>query len=177
MRNLSAFAKAELEAAGFFANKNESYAITIGEQVMELIEVFEKQQHDVLSAPIVLNIFEKLANFIPITPINGTDDEWIEIDKNLFQNKKLPSVFKNGKNGRPYYIEAIVWQDENTSFIGTVEGITSKRYIKFPFVPKTFYVRVTSGDEIKIIDRKELKAALKYYKYANNSTIQCSNNK
>jgi hypothetical protein len=161
MSNLVKFAKQELEMAGFF-DEEDFYGGLIGKSVMELIEVFDKQGHSGMSASAVRELFNELANHIPINAINGTDDEWINVDGEVFQNKRLPALFKQGKYGKPYYLDAIVWRyPDGYCFTGTVEGITSRQYIKLPFLPKTFYVDVTNDE--KIIDRKSLEEANSYY--------------
>ena len=42
--------------------------------VLELLEVFEKQGHSGSSAPYVLGLFQQLANF----KLTGEDDEWMD---------------------------------------------------------------------------------------------------
>lgn len=164
MGNLSKHAQTELEMAGLFSDKGDFYGGMTGKAVMELIDVFEKQGHSGMSAPMVVSIFKDLANFNPINPIKCTDEEWGEVSEGTFQNKRLSAVFKEGKDGKPYYLDAIVWQyEDGGAFTGTVEGISSRQFIKLPFLPKTFYVKVTQGEENKIIDREELEKAFNYY--------------
>jgi hypothetical protein len=164
MGNLSKHAQTELEMAGLFSDKGDFYGGMTGKAVMELIDVFEKQGHSGMSAPMVVSIFKDLANFKPINPIKCTDEEWGEVSEGTFQNKRLSAVFKEGKDGKPYYLDAIVWQyEDGGAFTGTVEGISSRQFIKLPFLPKTFYVKVTQGEENKIIDREELEKAFNYY--------------
>lgn len=110
-------AKTELEIAGLF-DKDSDYEGAIGKAVMELIEVFSKQGHSGMSAPYVVSIFEKLANFKPLLGITGKDEEWgavrdLGIDGSWYQNKRCSAIFKDGKDGRPYYIDAIVKRDQN----------------------------------------------------------------
>ena len=168
MSNLVEHAKAELEMAGLFSEQGDFYGGMTGKAVLELIEVFAKQGHSGMSAPMVVNIFKDLANFKPINAIKGTDDEWVEVSDGTFQNKRLSAVFKEGKDGKPYYLDAIVWQyEDGGAFTGTVEGITSRQYIKLPFLPKTFYVKVTKGDENKILDKKKLDEAFDFYEKYN----------
>jgi len=164
MGKLTQHAKAELEMAGLFDKEKDFYGGMTGNAVLELIEVFEKQGHSGMSAQMVVSLFKELASFKPINPIKCTDDEWVEVGENQFQNKRLSAVFKEGKDGKPYYLDAIVWQyEDGRAFIGTVQGIASRQYIKLPFLPKTFYVKVTNEDEPKIIDKKTLAEAFEYY--------------
>ena len=138
----------------------------IQENVLELIEVFSKQGHSGSSAPFCVNYFNKLARYEPLSPIKCTDDEWTEVSNNIFQNKRLSSVFKDGKNGDPYFLDAIVWNGENdVGFTGSVQGISSRQYINLPFSPKTFYIDVIEvGDDYEIKDRTQLREVWEYYK-------------
>ena len=147
----------------------------IQENVLELLEVFSKQGHSGSSAPFAVSYFTKLASFLPIAPITCEEDEWVDVgnlgDDDTFQNNRCSAVFKNGKDGKPYYLDAIVWRyPDGSAFTGTVEGIGSRQFIKLPFIPKTFYVDVTDGNgeensENKIIDRKQLDAPFEYYNH------------
>lgn len=162
MSNLINHARAELEMAGLFDKDKDFYGGETGKAVMELIEVFSKQGHSGMSAPRVIALFKELANFNPINPIKCTDDEWVEVSENHFQNNRLSAVFKEGKEGKPYYLDAIVWeQEDGGAFTGTVEGIGSRQFIKIPFLPKTFYVKIDK--DRNIIDRETLNKAFEYY--------------
>jgi len=117
-----------------------------------------------MSAGIVVSLFEKLANFKPIGPITGSAEEWGDnsFDGETFQNLRLSSLFKKGLYGKAYYLDAIVWQEPNgCCFTGNVDGITSRQYVKFPFTPKTFYIKI--DENRKIIDLETLEKAFEYY--------------
>lgn len=187
--NLIEHAKREFLAAGYdpVEECEDGPNKWIQENVIELLEVFSKQGHSGHSAPYAINTFKKLADYKPLGPIMCTDEEWGEpYDDDHYQNKRLSSVFKDGKEGIPYYLNAIVWQGEDSwnTFTGTVEGVSSLQYIKLPFTPKTFYVDVTrelynpqkhsinsdnvvscgTGDYVYAIkDRSQLKEVFEYY--------------
>ena len=161
MSNLVAHAQAELEMAGLFGDKD-FYGGMTGKAVLELIKVFSDQGHSGMSAPMVVSLFSQLANFKPINPITGADDEWTEVGGDTYQNNRLSSVFKKGKDGKPYYLDAIVWRcEDGSAFTGTVGDITSRQFIKLPFLPKTFYVDVDSNRGIK--NQAQLNEALEFY--------------
>jgi len=122
----------------------------------------------------ISRIVEKLCYFEPLTPLTGNDDEWDEKEdeSGYYQNNRNSAIFK--KNGKAYYVRAIVWVSPVTGFFDTVEGISSTQVIKsFPFTPKTFFVDVdviiinsktsSEGWEIKIKDREQLQEVAKYY--------------
>lgn len=114
--------------------------------VLDLIETFSKQSHSGLSGNYVLNIFEKLVRFKPISPLTGNDDEWNEVDKetDFEQNKRCGSVFrKNHDNSTAYNIEGNVFVDQDgVSFTNYM----SKAPVVFPYtVPdKPNYVKIYS---------------------------------
>ncbi len=169
-------AKRELELAGYDLNqKEEDPNKWIVENILELISVFSKQGHSGMSAPYCISMFKDLASYKLLTPLTGKDDEWNEVseyfDKVTYQNNRCGSVFKEGKDGVPYYLDAIVWKtQEDITFGGCVEGISSSQNIKgFPFTPKTFYVDVTSTKvdeddyEDVITNPSDLEEVFKYY--------------
>lgn len=164
--------KKKLEDAGTLDPKTDFYGGHTGKSVMELAEVFIKQEHTNASAHIVCSIFDKLTDYLPITPLKGTDDEWGEVvDGDLLQNVRCPAVFKKKKDGMAFYLDAIVWHIKGTSctYTGKVEGVTSEQFIEFPFVPKTFIIEVTNdrtdeNSEAKIIDREQLVEAFDYFR-------------
>lgn len=164
MSNLVEHAKYELGLAGLLDSEKDFYGGLTGKAVLELIECFSKQGHSGMSAGIVISLFEKLANFKTISPISGSSEEWSTetFDGETFQNIRLPNLFKKGIYGRAYYLDAIVWQEKNgTCFTGTVDNITSRQYVKLPFTPKTFYVKI--DENRKIIDVETLEKAFAYY--------------
>jgi len=186
--SLTNYAKTELQAAGFF-DEDSDYGGLIGEAVMELIEVFSKQGHSGMSAPYVASIFNKLANFEPLLPITGKDEEWGDVNdmrngKPWYQNKRCSALFKDGKDGKPYYIDAIIKRDQNGSCwsgmawlneedykSGDRSKMVGKRgYVKsFPFVPKTFYIDVKDVEVAKddwesfVVDPSQLEEVWEYY--------------
>ncbi len=156
----------------------------IQENVLELLEVLEKQGHSGSSIHYLMQYLNKLALFEPLTPIECTDDEWVYISNECYQNNRLSSVLKDSEKGKPYYLDAIIWRQQSGScFTGTVEGITSRQNIKIPFVPKSFYIDVESYEvnketgereigsgwwESKIVKPNQLKEVWKYYERPKN---------
>ena len=182
-------AKTELEIAGLFDVKGDFYGGMTGKAVIELIEVFSKQGHSGMSAPLVANIFKKLANYEPLGPITGKDEEWNDVSnlsngKTLYQNKRCSGLFKEGKDEQPYYIDAIIkrdqrgitwsgraWLNEEDWLNGDRSKMIDKRgYIKsFPFTPKTFYIDVKDVEVAKddwesfIVNPSQLDEVREYY--------------
>lgn len=130
-------------------------------EILALCEKFGKSGQSGGSAPYtasaIAQAVKKLMLQNPICGITGIDDEWnyirevSEDDEMMYQNNRCSALFK-GKSGKCWYLDAIVWKGDTKgesgndwdTFSGTVEGITSRQFIKeFPFTPKTFYIDVT----------------------------------
>lgn len=185
-------AKTELEMSGLFNEEADFYGGETGKAVLELIETFSKQGHSGMSAQIVTDIFHKLSMFKPLGPITGEEGEWNDVSdlfghKSIisYQNKRCSSIFKEDKEGKPYYLDAIVWQGEDNwdTFTGVVEGVTSSQYIRLPFQPKTFHINVKRelynedkhGKDVRVIncqsgeyvyfikDKKQLDEVAEYF--------------
>jgi len=156
------FAQKELELINAFDGKGDFYGGATGKSVMELIECFSKQGHSGMSAPLISSLFVKLADWKPLSHLTFKDDEWHEVGDGMYQNNRCSSVFKDGKDGKPYYLDAITWKYPNGSCVsGTFENITSSQYLKDGKIPKTFYLSV--DDNRNIIDRGGLEEVFKVY--------------
>lgn len=182
MSRLIEHAKNELERIKAFSEEGDFYGGMTGKAVMELIELFSKQAHSGGSAPVVIKLFSKLANFEAIGPLTGEDDEWCKLDyssQTLYQNKRNSAVFKDA-DGSVTYNNAIIKRCPNgTCWSGPLfetreDAInnTNHIYVKvkgFPFTPKTFYIDVLE-EEIKkddwvmwVKDPSQLKEVFEYY--------------
>jgi len=155
----------------------------IQENILELLEVFSKQGHSGSSAPYCINLFKKLASFEPLAPLTFKDDEWNEIDTNVYQNNRMSSVFKDDKNGKPYYLYAIVMETQTgdrwngtaklpDKYSGSNKTIGCAQYIDTskPFEPKTFVLKVKEVEvakddwEFYVDDVSQLTEIFNYYK-------------
>lgn len=175
MSTLHDHAERELRAAGFY-EPDSDYGGMLPEAVLELVDVFSKQGHSGMSASIVRQLFNTLIDFKPLSPIKGDTEEWGLVDEQnqIYQNKRLSSLFKDGENGKPYYLDAVVFQgeDPHDRFTGKVEGITSRQYVKLPFTPKTYVVGVEKdyaigepADKEKFYEEKSGDGSVRYYQY------------
>ena len=95
------------------------YGGLLSKCVLELLQCFSGQNHSGASAWSVRNVFNRLADYKPLSPLTGKDDEWIDKSglsgKKTYQNKRWYSLFK--EDGKAYYI------DENSR----------KKFVDFPF--------------------------------------------
>ena len=112
--------------------------------VMQLMELFAAQHHSGMSAPFVLHQFSTLAMHGALSPLTGEESEWVEmrVDEEgtpHFQNNRMLGVFKEGKNGQPYFIDAITFRDpDGCTFGGHTEVLNSSLPIEsFPWLPKS----------------------------------------
>lgn len=167
--------------------------------IKQITKIFSKQGHSGSSASFYSSILSQgiknILSFQPLSEITCSDREWnlvtegnvneeiYDLKKGVYQNNRCSAIFKEGKNGKPYYLDAIVWkgEDEYDTFTGIVDRISSNQSIKFPFTPKTFYIDVVKvkynpkkhkdcfvGKDnkkyvYKIKDRKQLKEVSEYY--------------
>jgi len=120
-------AKREFELLGWPGDR-EMQAV-VCRNLVELLEVFAEQGHSGSSAPYVLNLFDKLARFEPISPLTGEDDEWCEVGDGLFQNRRCSAVFKSEVVGA-YWIEGKVFRDPDGSMYTNSE---SRVPVTFPW--------------------------------------------
>lgn len=104
--------------------------------ILELLKLFDSQNHTGFSANYVLSTFNRLSQFKPLSPLTGEDDEWkqIDVDGMKYQNKRCPSVFRD-KDGNCYNIEGRIFSDDGGNTWYTSKD--SKVKINFPYeVPK-----------------------------------------
>lgn len=192
MTNTQSHAKRELD---LLAKTTPDAIVTpFANEILALCEAFGKSGQSGGSAPYtayaISQTVKKLMMFETLTPLTGEEDEWTDVStlnngEPVFQNNRDSRVFKDGKDGKAYFIEAIVFDgDIGGRFTGnvTLNGlhIGSKQYIKeFPFIPKTFYVDVidhrfkdkeekqpdANGDwwSHSIKDEKQLNEVFEYY--------------
>lgn len=110
------FAKKELEQSGLFNKDKDFYGGMTGPAVLELIEVFAKQGHSGMSASIVRDLFNKLADYKPINPVTDLESDWMEVGPNMFQHKHVSAIFKDGKKDKPYYLDGQIFKDKRGSY-------------------------------------------------------------
>ena len=137
--NLCDFAKKELSKID---HDEDGFQDLMDRCIMELIETFAKQDHSNSTASYTLNIFERLARFVPLTPLTGDDDEWIECDNDGTEvNKRFSAVFRKGKNNSTAYnIHGKVFSnDGGRTFYSCYE---SRIPVTFPYYPPTQPERV-----------------------------------
>jgi len=137
-------------------------------EIMALVQKFADSGQSGGSAPFTSGaLVQTLQKLLAQEPLGGVDndpDEWGEESSyGSFQNHRLSSVFKETKDSKPYYLNAIVFVPEGKEYGYTSGGVMmeegsdqivgSSHYIKtFPFEPKTFKITVHEKEYRKLKD-------------------------
>ena len=139
----------ELEAA---PDPSDKYTISVYEDVMELVEVFAKQGHSGLSASLVLGMFTKVANYTPLSPLTGEDDEW-GTRAGADQNNRDYAVFKRD-DGTAFDLDLdpVYTDDGGKSWFTKGGGDHKDSTIEFPYMPgekdrPEVYLEKDNGDD------------------------------
>ena len=160
MNNYHKHALREFKAAGW-TNEDGSFKDEmqglICSHVMKMIDIFAEEGHSGSSAPYAINLFKKIAEFAPLTPLTGADDEWVKHDYGnghvTYQNNRCSHVFKD-EGGSAYDINGYVfWEwckrqvDEDEEdypgervYKSYYTCRESRKVVDFPYTPKTEYV-------------------------------------
>jgi hypothetical protein len=176
MTNTKKFAQQELDILA--ATNKESIIIPFTKEILALCDAFEKRGISRKTTPhtvsVISQAFKSLMMMMPISPVTGEDSEWEELsqmddDKNLYyQNKRCSALFKNTKEKKATYLDAIIWNGKEGlySFTGVVyidetlkEVVGSRHFVKFPFTPKSFYIDV----ERVLISKEDAESRKLYY--------------
>lgn len=133
------YAKMEMDIAW---PEPDDIQIRIEEDLLAIIDLFEKQGHSGMSASYAINILERLLRFKPLSPLTGEDDEWDEprtsvFDKTVYQqNKRCSSIFRtNHDNATAYDMDARVFSEDGGKTFWTSDE--SRVPITFPYTPPT----------------------------------------
>jgi len=142
--NFLEFAKSEIEKMGLFSEEGDFYGGMTGEVLMELCVVLARQRYSGMSTSLIGYLFQRLANGHPLSPLTGEESEWQEVEDGKYQNKRCPSVFKDGKTGQAYQVDRYIFVDgQGTAYITR----DSRQYIEsFPYEPETVVVRKDAGN-------------------------------
>lgn len=142
----------EFRAAGW-VDENGKFKNKLQEEicndVLKLIDVFEEQGHSGTTSRYAINLFSKLAEFDPITPLTGEDWEWNHIADertngvSVYQNNRCSAVFKQADrhDGKPYYLDGkVFWEwvsypdiDDGKPFKTHYTSSESSVVIEFPW--------------------------------------------
>jgi len=106
--NLEIHAERELRRAGMF-DADSDYDGMLGEAVMNMVRAHSAAGHSGFSHYMAMQLFERVADFKPLTPLTNDPDEWQLIDEamtagddRLWQSRRDPACFSDD-GGRTYY--------------------------------------------------------------------------
>jgi hypothetical protein len=174
MYDLNQHAQLELKLANLLEEEESKL-------ILDLIKLFSESSLDPKRSAFVSDLFWKLANGKNLTPVEQNEEEWLDRD-GIRLNKRNSDLIKY-PDGKIEYTKALVFQDRrgNTwtgscwlnkddceSGDNTKKINSSQEVIKFPFMPKSFYIDVIEfeiNDEIHTLikDINQLKAAISHY--------------
>ncbi len=142
------FVNGELER---FTDEDDKMLETLKKEIPQLCKVFEYfTGGSKYKAKVMIRLFATLAEWLPLTPLTGEDDEWQLVDgysgepnEMKYYNKRCPRVIKYG-NGRAMDSEGVIFsydgktwfRDENSfvdiSFPYTVPPVGRRQLIAGP---------------------------------------------
>lgn len=110
--------------------------------LLEILAVFATQGHSGMSASYATWAVTQLLDYKPLTPIWGTEDEWMVVARDMvdgvcYQNRRHSSVFKD--DHRSYQSGGVVFKEPNGCCY--LSG-ASRQTIEFPYAPMVIYVEV-----------------------------------
>ena len=144
MSNMTKHAERELDLIGM--KDEEGMNGMMRKHLLHMIEEFAAEGHSGFSASYAIQCLEKLLRFEPLSPLMGTDDEWVDVAEYngspMWQNKRCSRVFKDETGA--YDIDGkVFWSwytDENgEKFKSHYTSRDSRVYVTFPYVPTTVY--------------------------------------
>jgi hypothetical protein len=135
MSNLVQHAEDELKRAGFF-DQDSDYVGLVGPAVMEMMKQFAQEGHSGYSASLCLRIFDRLARYKLLMPIENPMIDQSFIDHTdisgghpTFQSNRLSSLFSEDGGKRWYDIDLRVSRWKRWFGI-------RRQYVKFPYLPR-----------------------------------------
>lgn len=105
--NLKEHAEQEMKFAGLY-DTDSDYGGMIPEAVMALVEAHSKQGHSGGSHWVTMQIFNKVINYKPLTPITSNPEEWFKHDYEMtggtecWQNIRQSTCFSTD-GGKTWY--------------------------------------------------------------------------
>ena len=144
MSNMTTHAERELDIIGM--KDEEGMNGMMRKHILHMIEEFAAEGHSGFSASYAIQCLEKLLRFEPLSPLMGTDDEWVDVAEYngspMWQNKRCSRVFKDETGA--YDIDGkVFWElhtDEDGKKVKTYfTSRDSRVYVTFPYVPTTVY--------------------------------------
>lgn len=131
--NLLNYAKKELDVLDDGSEMQKE----VNKDILDIVRVFSSQGHSGFSTSYTVRILSNLLQFRPLTPLEGTDDEWCTIEDGQKQNKRYSACFKDD-DGLIYDINHFSYYDPGDHCSYFNSGLSYK--VKFPYMPREPYV-------------------------------------
>ncbi len=137
------YAQDELQRAGFF-DTDSDYGGLIGPAVMEMMKQFANEGHSGCSAHLVLHIFERVASYRPLTPLNNPMEkgEFHDVSGpsgtpplSTLQSLRKSSVFSED-SGKTWYDLDKPLPRWRKWLLKLRLPVSHRAYITFPYMPK-----------------------------------------
>lgn len=104
--NLLRHAQQEMSRIGLYS-PDADYGGMLAQAVEDLVRVFASQGHSGGSAFAVRELFAKLTNFEPLSPLTNDPDEWMNVSElsgsEMYQSRRRPDAFSTD-GGKTYYL-------------------------------------------------------------------------
>ena len=77
------------------------------DNIMEVVKSFCNGGHSGMTALMAIDTLKRILKYRPLTKLNFTDDEWVEVRDGVYQNSRAGNVFKQADrfDGKPYCID------------------------------------------------------------------------
>lgn len=75
--------------------------------IMDVVKAFSDCGHSGFTASMAIRYLERLLRYRPLLPLTLEDDEWVQVEGEIYQNKRASNVFKQPDkfDGKPYCID------------------------------------------------------------------------
>ena len=121
----------ELKLAGYI-NSNDKMSRLMANQVLETLAVFSSHKNFSFSTHTEFELFNILANRKILTPLTFKDNEWDKIDKHLWQNNRIDSIFKDN-TGRIQYDNAYCCEINRSYSYETKKWNKGSKFCYYPY--------------------------------------------
>lgn len=153
MSNTIHHALSEFVFAGWMTQDgvfNDESQESICQDMIQVIELIDGQDHSGFSIQYLITHLPPLLKQEPVAPLTGEADEWMQLQDDLYMNKRCHRVVKYGENEPSYDTEGVVHYEKTIDS----DGKESRSYfiekpttpITFPYTPTTVYVEASQEE-------------------------------
>ncbi|PHE64455.1 hypothetical protein COF68_06350 [Bacillus toyonensis] len=158
MSKAKTWAEQELELN---TNEGDLLQHSINRKALELLDLFNKQEHSGFTAEQTLRVFTRLAKQEPLSPLTGEEDEWQEpFEDGTQRNKRCGRVFRdNGDNATAHIIRAKLFSNDDgkTWYTNRSSSVPVTFPYEVPLEPEYIKTNYKDYDAVDVIRMKGLK--------------------